>query len=74
MSILDEVAAVREQQITKGYDAAHDDAHGAGHLVAIAGAYVDRHDREGLVVAAALLVAAIEAVDRQDAKLEEEGE
>lgn len=85
ISVLQEVGRVRERQVAKGYDAAHDDEHTDG-AIAVAAAYYAwgkgvpeylwpweeaarptlslMSDRERLLVAAALIVAEIERLDR----------
>jgi uncharacterized PurR-regulated membrane protein YhhQ (DUF165 family) len=68
-TVYDEIKAERLTHEQRGYDAAHDDHHGAGHLVEWAFLYADRGDRAGLVKAASLLVAAIQYGDRSDALL-----
>lgn len=61
-----EVALERRRQLDElGYDAHHDDLHGADQLVELAVSTLDRfRGREDLVKAAALLLAAIDATDR----------
>lgn len=65
-----EVHAERARQIAKGYDAAHDDEHGEGHLLEFVAALIDNpvraSTRAELVKAAALLVAVIEVLDRRE--------
>jgi len=39
MTVLDEIAAKRQHQISKGYDAAHDDQHAGGEIALGAAAY-----------------------------------
>ena len=46
-AILDEVEAERARQIKKGYDAEHDDLHGAGELAGGAAAYALSDDYPG---------------------------
>ena len=71
-TVYDEVRAERHRQIERGYDAKHDDEHGIDHLTGWAQSYVARDTgRVGLVKAAALMVAAIEAHDRAVAADEE---
>ena len=75
-STLDEIFSERMRQISKGYDAAHDDAHGLDHLLEIAGSYqvkfgetpTDEFFSGSLVKAAATLVAAIEFLGRAQAR------
>lgn len=62
--VLSEIGAQRQHQIERGYTTEHDDAHGIEHLVSWAGLYATRYTRDGLVKAAALLVAAVESMDR----------
>lgn len=66
--VLDEVLAERGRQIRKGYTHDHDDQHGLRfglrHLVSLADSRLQLIERQGLVEAAALLVAAIEVIDR----------
>jgi len=72
---LADVAAERRTHDGRGWTRAHDDEHGANHLVELAWRYAYRvhatrpgsYDREGLVKAAALLVAAIDTLDRAEA-------
>jgi len=70
VSIIDEVAAERQKQIEKGYDAAHDDEHGWMHVRYIARLNLDwtTDERESMVKAAASLVAAVEAFDREQSR------
>lgn len=102
-SVLERIAAERQKQIAKGYDAAHDDTHTDGAIVDAAeqliskaqgfnsvgciGKHPDRHDPRHpsqwhlyimakwkhdkvkmLTIAAALLVAEIERIERRDAR------
>jgi hypothetical protein len=75
---LEAITAERRRQIELGYDAGHDASHGLGQLMEAAAAVLDneqdrwpwpdgwpddRSVRESLVVAAALIVAAIDVVD-----------
>lgn len=69
--VLAEVGAERERQYELGYDAAHDDEHGAAHIIGEVyrrlGYDFDTRAASGrkvLVECAALLVAAIETNDR----------
>ncbi|QGJ87609.1 hypothetical protein SEA_FAITH5X5_55 [Gordonia phage Faith5x5] len=67
-----DITAERERQHTIGYDNAHDDEHGVLHLLEWASRYARRAaegigtpaGRADLVKCAALVVAAIEATDR----------
>jgi hypothetical protein len=65
MAALEDIATERVRQVEKGWTATHDDAHGVVHLIDEAQARLDGGpSRRGLVAAAALLVAAIETLDR----------
>jgi hypothetical protein len=77
-AVLSEIAAERKKQISKGWTAEHDDRHTAGEIAIIAGyvcqekrdrwKIVSRHAndrRQQLVIAAALVVAEIERLDRK---------
>jgi hypothetical protein len=68
MSVYDEIAAERARQIEKGYTPEHDDEHGVNHITGWARRYVPYagwiDTRERAIQAAALLVAAVEAIDR----------
>lgn len=89
MTIYHEIAAERQRQIAKGYDAAHDDDHRLGQIASAAAAHAlmaspwlvlakdvypwtpdglsaDTAPREHLVMAAAMLVAEIERLDRAE--------
>lgn len=73
-SAIESIAAERARQIEKGWTPEHDDEHSTNHLVnrAITYAHAGRYEahlerdllRDQLVKAAALLVAAIERLDR----------
>lgn len=65
MGVILQVRAERTRQIEKGYDLDHDDEHGPDHLMRLAQGYQGEYNRDRLVKAAALLVAAVEAMDRQ---------
>jgi hypothetical protein len=73
--ILNEIAGERVAQIEKGYDPEHDDALSVGRLIELAESRSHRrnHDNPGyysrahLIEAAALMVAAIEVLDRSEA-------
>lgn len=76
-AILMAIEQERARQVAKGYDAAHDDQHSVDTLARNAalivngsiGGWVDasRHSRrEQLVIGAALIVAAIERLDRYE--------
>lgn len=88
LTVIEEVAAMREKQISKGYDAAHDDEHDDESL-ALTGAYLavpssvetdisppdwacileqENDPRECLIIAAALLIAEVERMDRAELK------
>jgi hypothetical protein len=47
VTVLDEIAAERQKQITKGYDAAHDDTHDRGELRLAAASYALRAGKHG---------------------------
>lgn len=64
VAVIGLIVLERSKQVARGYDAAHDHAHGPAHLVELAGQYVDPWNRDALVKAAALLVAAIEVLDK----------
>ena len=70
--VLSEIAAERQDQHSRGYTPAHDDAHGLGHILAQTATTpmdADRAaQRAGLIRDAALLVAAIEWIDRNPGK------
>lgn len=79
--VLREVGQERERQVAKGYTDQHDDAHGPAELVEYAVhrldlvGSVDRSvglgyppSRETLVEVAAMLVAAVESIDRRAAR------
>lgn len=86
LTVIEEVAAMREKQISKGYDAAHDDHHDDQSLALVAahlaipctsGVLIpapdwgleleDSHgERENLIIAAALLIAEAERMDRAE--------
>jgi hypothetical protein len=68
-TVLSEIAAERERQIAKGYTAEYDDRLSASSLGRkamdrIAGNVVVGDDRQGLIEAAALIVAQIQRLDR----------
>jgi len=58
----EQVAAERERQIQKGYDAAHDDAHGPTHLMELANKYEKLGE---FVKASAVYQAYVEAGERR---------
>lgn len=71
--VLEQVGAERSSQLIRGYDADHDDKHGhadltkeavyrLSHMGEVSSPAAVRHE---LIVGAALLVAAIETLDRQ---------
>lgn len=69
---LRDLAIERNRQVGKGYTAEHDDAHTLTDLVEVAGRRIEPADagvwpidRDTLVEAAAVLVAAIESLDRR---------
>lgn len=76
MTVLDEIAARRQRQVEKGYDAAHDDDHTDGSLLAAAESCINVNrkspwtnysppwGRDALIDAAAFIVAEIERWDR----------
>ena len=72
---LTEIYAERLRQITNGYDAAHDDAHGLSHLVEIAKSYLEVEEdglsheeaRQCVLKAAATLNAALDLLSRAEA-------
>lgn len=72
VSVLAEIAAERQRQIAKGYDADHDDSHSTGTIVHNAyerfrmlGSYPpDAMRRKALIEMAAMVVAEIERHDR----------
>lgn len=72
--VLDDVERERASQIGRGYTEDHDDQHGTGALLALVPHYTKpdgdswpeyRWSRERLIMAAALLVAAVETMDRR---------
>lgn len=74
LPVLAQITLERDRQLTElGWTPEHDDTHGAVHLVSLAVDHiievgyvaVRADDRDELVQAAALLVAAIEVLDRQ---------
>lgn len=72
---LDEVWGERRKQGEKGYTYAHDDVHGLGHLISEAVVRVadlsgkeDAEIRRRLVQSAAILVAAVDLIDRKESK------
>lgn len=63
--LIDEIWQERKRQILIGYTHEHDDEYGVMHLVGWASAYVGRDpNRENILKAIALLVAAVEVMDR----------
>lgn len=77
--VLNDIRTERTTHAEKGYGEAHDDAHDIHHLVSWSSRYAAMqgkgpdaknglydYDRQRLVQAASLLVAAIEAMDRQE--------
>lgn len=72
--VLKQVADERARQITLGWTAEHDDFRNVDRLVKMADKYARREDpdnegyysRDNLVKAAALMVAAIERLDRSE--------
>lgn len=72
--VYDDIRAERESHAERGWDDAHDDLHGVHHLVTLSEKYAHRqnHDnpgyynRDNLVKAAALMVAAIDTFDRSN--------
>jgi hypothetical protein len=74
-SVALEVITERARQVEKGYTHEHDDQHGAAGIARVATTYIDPDaqtvDRVSLVKAAALLVAAIEELDRRTVTTEE---
>jgi len=76
-TILQEISEERDRQVTKGYTSAHDDQHNTREFVALVKDYMAApgpengagfYSRTRLVQAAALLVAAVESIDREDEK------
>ena len=75
-SALDEIFAERMRQIEKGYDAAHDDAHGIQHLIEVATSYLhgfgetptDEFVGGEIIKAAATLTAALDLLSRTSAR------
>lgn len=74
--VLTDVGAERARQIRQGWTPDHDDRHDTDTLVRLSASYARRcgkgkepgyFDRDRLVQAAALLVAAVEAMDRREA-------
>lgn len=68
--VIGDVLTERNRQIEKGYDTAHDVLHGAEYLIGEAVARIDAFtgpvyevQREKVLEAAALLVAALEVID-----------
>lgn len=75
--VLRDVATERARQVDKNWTRDHDDRHDTDTLVRLSASYARRQgkgkapgyfDRERLVQAAALLVAAVEAMDRREAR------
>jgi len=76
LPVLAAITLERDRQLAElSWTPDHDDEHGAGHLLALAYGHLDAAgddagghgvDRVELVKAAALIVAAIEVVDRSD--------
>jgi len=74
--VLDEVWLERQGHKEKGYDAAHDDKHGLGHLLEQAVSHLshfgeaptDEFIRGEIIVAASLLIAAVDQMDRGNSK------
>lgn len=72
--ILEQVAEERARQIEIGWTIEHDDRHAVRHLVGLAEKYANRenednpgfYSRDNLVKATALMVAAVECLDRGD--------
>lgn len=69
--VLRDIAVERERQVAKGWTPKHDDTHHTQTLVRLAFSRTHQgwstsrgHSRKGLVEAAAILVAAVEAMDR----------
>jgi hypothetical protein len=70
--VVTEIVLERDSHASRGYDLAHDDQHGSAHLLHEAKAHLthlgetptDQHVRGEMIVAASLLVAAIETIDR----------
>ena len=77
--VLTDIATERERQVTLGWTRDHDDRHNVHELVRLADrqahktgtAAIGIYSRERLVEAAALLVAAVEGMDRREAKRDE---
>lgn len=73
-AVVEQVANERDRQPKLGWTTEHDDHHGVHHLVTLAEKYAHRNDpdnpgyysRDNLLKAAALMVAAIERLDRGD--------
>jgi hypothetical protein len=73
-SVIDDIVAERQRQVARGYTAEHDDEHATGEIISgewgavmrlervVAG--IHPNPRDGLVQAAALVVAEIERLDR----------
>lgn len=75
--VLDDLRAERERQVERGWTREHDDAHATHTLATLAErrartfdphAPVGYYSRARLVQAAALLVAAVEAIDRREGR------
>lgn len=73
--VVNELAAERRRQIAKGWTPAHDDQHETPELVDLAldRVYLFDHSdvrplRRRIIESAAMLVAAVEAMDRQEAR------
>lgn len=74
--VLQDVAAERRRQMELGWTPEHDDAHHVSHLVNLAESRTmnylddgyDRPDRQKLLEGVALLVAAVEKLDREAAR------
>lgn len=74
--VLRDVAAERARQVDKNWTRDHDDHHDTDTLVTLSASYARRggkgkapgyFDRDRLIQATALLVAAVEAMDRREA-------
>lgn len=69
-AVLAEVTETRVRQIAAGYTPEHDDRHTASELVtyAVIRVGMGARDRQRLVEAAAMLIAAVESIDRKAAR------
>ncbi len=74
--VLQEVLVERLRQVEKGYDSHHDDQHSDAKMVHLAGMRIASggNFRDGLIEAAAMLVAVVEKLDRRLSDFYDAGE